>query len=88
MSIKQQDQIEFFRAFETLDAGRIFVRICLRRKLGWHETRFNSLLRQLRSEGIVQLHSGDLFSMSEEDIALSFTDENNFLCNFNPESML
>lgn len=75
-----QDDRKLFRdAFEQLDQGRIFVRICnLRRKLGWSEERFNSLLRKLRSEGAVQLHAGDVSSMTEDDIAQSFTDENNF----------
>ncbi|MDR2706358.1 MAG: hypothetical protein LBC02_11325 [Planctomycetaceae bacterium] len=75
----QDDRTLFRETFDDLDKGRIFVRICnLRRKLGWDEERFNSLLRQLRLEGIVQLHAGDISSMSEEDIAQSFTDENNF----------
>ncbi|MDR2117467.1 MAG: hypothetical protein LBP87_13910 [Planctomycetaceae bacterium] len=75
----QDDRKQFREAFDELDKGRIFVRICnLRRKLGWDKTRFNSLLRQLRAEGIVQLHAGDISSMSEEDIDQSFTDESNF----------
>ncbi|MDR2438907.1 MAG: hypothetical protein LBE12_06015 [Planctomycetaceae bacterium] len=77
--IKQSDRQRFFKVFEELDAGRIFVRICnMRRKLRWRETRFNTLLCQLRKEGVIQLHSGDFFSLSKEDIALSFTDENGF----------
>ncbi|MDR2439783.1 MAG: hypothetical protein LBE12_10500 [Planctomycetaceae bacterium] len=75
----QDDRRQFREAFDELDKGRIFVRICnLRRQLGWDEERFNSLLRQFRTEGIVQLHTGDISSMSEEEIAQSFTDENNF----------
>jgi hypothetical protein len=78
--LSSENDCRLFReAFDELDKGRIFVRICnLRRQLRWDEERFNSLLRQFRAEGIVQLHTGDISSMSEEDIAQSFTDENNF----------
>ncbi len=75
----RDDRQSFRHAFDLLDGGRIFVRICnLRRELGWDVERFNSLLRTLRSEGVVQLHAGDVSSMTEEDVANSFTDENNF----------
>jgi hypothetical protein len=73
------DRQEFRKAFEDLDCGRIFVRICnIRRKLGWDFERFDSLLRQLRFECVIQLHVGDVSLMSRDDIAQSFTDENNF----------
>ena len=69
----------FQTAFENLDRGRIFVRICnMRRELGWSEDRFDNLLRKLRSEGVIQLHAGDVSTMTEEDVNLSYTDENNF----------
>lgn len=73
------DRDLFFKAFKELDKGRNFTRIChMRRKLGWSEERFDKLLRKLRSEGSIQLRPGDVSSMTEEDIALSFTDEDNF----------
>jgi hypothetical protein len=69
----------FHKTFEKLDGGRIYVRICnMRRELGWSEERFNTLLRKLRAEGIIQLHAGDVSTMTEEDVHLSYTDENNF----------
>ena len=75
----QSDRELFQTAFEKLDRGRIFVRICnMRRELGWSEERFDNLLRKLRSEGAVQLHAGDVATMTEEDVNLSYTDENNF----------
>ena len=78
-TLPQDDRKLFREAFDQLDGGRIFVRICnLRRKLAWNEEHFNSLLRKLRAEGVIQLHAGDVSSMSEEDITQSFTDENNF----------
>lgn len=77
--LPSDDRKRFREAFDHLDGGRIFVRICnLRRNLGWSDERFNALLRTLRSEGIVQLHAGDVSSMSEDEIAQSFTDENHF----------
>ena len=72
------DYEEFRRAFERLDQGRIYVRICdLRRALGWSKERFDTLVRQLRKDSIVQLHAGDRTTMSPEDVDLSYTDEYN-----------
>ena len=72
--------IDNFRAaFDALDKGRIFVRICdLRRELGWPREVFDSALRQLRNAGIIQLHVGDASLMTPEDIRDCFIDENNF----------
>lgn len=73
------DRELFRKAYEELDQGSSFVRIhLLRRKLAWSKERFDTLLTQLRAERIVQLHAGEVFSMSEEDIKQCFTDENNF----------
>lgn len=72
------DREQFQTAFEKLDQGRIYVRICnLRRELGWNEERFNLLLRKLRADGTIQLHAGDISTLTEEDVNLSYTDENN-----------
>jgi len=77
--ITDQDDCHLFRAaFEKLDRGRIFVRICnMRRELGWSEERFNAVLRKLRADGTIQLHAGDVSTLTEEDVHLSYTDENN-----------
>jgi hypothetical protein len=77
--VSGQDDTQLFRAaFEKLDRGRIYVRICnMRRELGWSEERFNVLLRKLRADGTIQLHAGDVSSMTEEDVNLSYIDENN-----------
>lgn len=73
------DRELFRRAYEALEQGSSFVRInLLRKKLGWNEGRFDTLLTQLRAERIVQLHAGEVGSMSDEDIKQCFTDENNF----------
>ena len=69
----------FHEAFDKLDRGRIYVRICnMRRELGWSEERFNTLLRELRANGTIQLHAGDVSTLTEEDVNLSYTDEYNF----------
>jgi len=74
------DDYRLFReAFEKLDRGRIYVRICnMRRELRWNEKRFNDVLDNLWTAGKIQLHAGDVSSMTEEDVNLSFVDENNF----------
>ena len=77
--LQQNDRELFQAAFEKLDRGRIFVRICnMRRELDWNDVRFDNLLRKLREEGVVQLHAGDVGTMTEEDVNQSYTDENNF----------
>jgi hypothetical protein len=76
-----RDDFQLFKAaFGKLDCGRIYVRICnMRRELGWSVERFNTLLRRLRADGTIQLHPGDVSTLTEEDVNLSYTDENNFL---------
>ena len=69
----------FYLAFRELDRGRIFVRICdLRRHLGWKREDFDSLLRHLRDEEIIQLHSGDVTMMTPQEVEEGFIDENGF----------
>ena len=69
----------FYKAFKSLDNGRIFVRICdLRRALKWPRDVFDSGLKQLRDAGIIQLHVGDASLMTPDDIRDSFVDENHF----------
>ena len=75
------EHIQLFReAFDSLDRGKIFVRIFeVRRKLGWSVERFDAMLEYLRDEAIIQLHAGDNTSMTKEDILDSFIDENGFI---------
>ncbi len=72
-------EAKFRAAFDELNNGRIFVRICdLRRKLGWPREVFDDMLRNLRDREIVQLHVGDASTMTPEEVQDSFMDENNF----------
>ena len=69
---------KFREAFDALDKGRIFVRICdLRRKLDWPRDVFDEMLRTLRDDETIQLHEGDASTMTPEENADCFTDENN-----------
>ena len=78
-TMERNDAELFQAAFDKLDGGRIFVRICnMRRELGWSEERFNAVLRKLRTDGTIQLRAGEVSTMTEEDINLSYMDENNF----------
>ena len=70
---------EFRAAFNDLDRGKIFVRICeLRRRLGWPREEFDGQLRRLRDEEVIQLHTGDVTSMTPDDVGDCFVDENGF----------
>ena len=73
------DYDQFRQAFQKLDHSLIYVRICnMRRELGWPPERFNAILRKLRADATIQLHAGDASTMTEEDISLSYTDDNGF----------
>ena len=71
------DDAETFRkAFDRLDQGRIYVRICnMRRELRWSIERFDNILRILRANGTIQLCGGDPAHFTAEQIQQSFTDE-------------
>lgn len=72
-------EAKFREAFDALDMGRVFVRIPdLRRKLGWPREVFDDMLRTLRDNGTVQLHTGDASLMTPDEVADCFTDENDF----------
>ena len=72
-------QEKFKAAFDELDRGKIFVRICdLRRRLGWPREVFDEMLRDLRNRRVIQLHTGDASLMTEDEVADCYTDENNF----------
>ena len=70
---------QFKNAFDKLDRGRIFVRICdLRRELQWPREVFDEMLIRLRDDGIIALRVGDASLMTSDEIADCFIDENNF----------
>ena len=70
---------EFHKTFDLLDKGRIFVRICdLRRNLDWPRDVFDKMLRDLRDNDVIQLHTGDASLMTPDEVADCFIDENNF----------
>ncbi|MBR4196841.1 MAG: hypothetical protein IKQ95_09050 [Synergistaceae bacterium] len=70
---------KFREAFDSLDRGRIFVRICdLRRRLGWPREVFDNMLKDLRDREVIQLHTGDASLMTPDEVADCFIDENNF----------
>ncbi|MBQ6738762.1 MAG: hypothetical protein IJP41_09985 [Synergistaceae bacterium] len=70
---------QFKNAFDKLDRGRIFVRICdLRRELKWPREIFDDMLIRLRDDGIIALRVGDASLMTSDEIADCFIDENNF----------
>ncbi len=74
------DRQAFARAVRELDRGQMYIRICnVRRQLNWPRARFDAMLEALRDEGILQLHGGDVATMSEQDVRDSYMDENNFL---------
>ena len=75
----EYSQEKFRSAFEALDRGRRFVRICdLRRKLGWPREIFDGMLRSLRDERVIDLHTLDASTMTTDDVGDSFVDENGF----------
>lgn len=72
-------QERFKSAFDELDRGRIFVKICdIRRRLGWPREVFDNMLRDLRDREVIQLHTGDASLMTPDEVADCFVDENNF----------
>ena len=76
---KQYTREEFKKAFDKLDKGRIFVRICdLRKELNWPREVFDEMLVKLRDEEVIQLQVGDASTMTRDEVKDSFVDENNF----------
>lgn len=72
-------QERFKAAFNELDRGRIFVRICdLRRRLGWPREVFDGMIRDLRNRRVIQLHTGDASLMTPDEVSDCYIDENNF----------
>ena len=76
---KQYTREEFKKAFDKLDKGRIFVRICdLRKELKWPREIFDEMLVNLRDEEIIAMRIGDASLMTQEEVENCFVDENNF----------
>ncbi|MFO7973230.1 MAG: hypothetical protein R6V12_01190 [Candidatus Hydrogenedentota bacterium] len=74
-----EDHTLFARACRQLDRGQQYIRIHeLRDALGWPRERFDRILEALRDDGTIQLHTGDISTMSEEEVRKSYVDENNF----------
>jgi hypothetical protein len=70
---------QFRAAFQELERGRAYVRICdIRRRLNWSEQAFNMMLIKLRDAGQLQMQDGDTDFFTKEDIRDSFVDENGF----------
>ncbi len=70
---------KFREAFDSLDKGRIFVRICdLRRKLGWPREVFDEMIRKLRNEVIIGIYIADESVMTQDELNDCFVDENNY----------
>lgn len=66
----------FLSAFRELDGGRVFIRIPdLRRRLMWPREVFDGVLRALRDDEVVQLHSGDVTAMTPGEVEDCFVDE-------------
>ena len=78
-NVNEYTQEKFREAFDSLDRGKIFVRICdLRRRLGWPREVFDGMIRDLRNRRVIQLHTGDASLMTEDEVADCYVDENNF----------
>jgi hypothetical protein len=70
---------DFKAAWESLEGGNIYVDIfALRRRLAWSRDEFDAMLRKLRDDGMIQLHAGDAGTLTPDEIADGFTDENGF----------
>ncbi len=78
-SSRAYTQQEFKKAFDELDRGKIFVRICdLRRELNWPRKVFDNMIKNLRDAEVIQLHTGDASLMTPDEVNDCFVDENNF----------
>ncbi|GHV34233.1 hypothetical protein FACS1894187_04380 [Synergistales bacterium] len=70
---------EFWTAFDELERARFFVRICdLRAKLALTKSKFDSVLRELRDSGKIQLHAGDVTKQTPDEVDAGFIDENGY----------
>jgi len=67
----------FHEAYKTIGKGRNFIRIHrIREHLNWPGDQFDAVMKSLVQNYQVELHGGDPSSMSDDEIANSFKDEN------------
>ena len=70
---------KFKAAFDELDRGKVFVKIAeLRRRLDWPREVFDRMLRSLRDNNTAQIYAADESTMTPDEIADCFIDENNY----------
>ncbi|GBC59988.1 hypothetical protein DENIS_0930 [Desulfonema ishimotonii] len=70
----------FKTAYDETGRGRHFVRIHrLREYLNWPGDTFDTLLRELMADYIIELHGGDPSTLTAQQIADSFTDKDGTL---------
>ena len=63
------------QAYEAVGHGRAFVRIHrVRAHLAWSRERFDTVLRTLAADGVVELHGGDPSRMTEAEVEDSYWD--------------
>ncbi|MGL6193807.1 MAG: hypothetical protein ACRC2T_03185, partial [Thermoguttaceae bacterium] len=71
---------QFRAAYDRQQKGGYFARICdMRRDLNWPKEQFDAVLKELRDAWVIQLHPGDMYGMTPQDVDESFTAENNAL---------
>ena len=71
----------FKAAFDELNKdNKTFIRIPdMRKKLGWSREGFDNMLKYLRDNEVIQLHTGDASLMTLEESKDRFTDENGMM---------
>ena len=68
------------QACQRLNHGQEYIRIHeVREAFGWPRERFDRSLEALRDDGALQLHTGDVSTMSREEVHKSYVDENTLL---------
>lgn len=73
-------QASFRETFQQVAQGRIFIPIFeIRRRLTWPRERFDVALSRLWDQGVIQLHAGDVASMTEDEVRECYMDQNGFL---------
>ncbi|MEO5376439.1 MAG: hypothetical protein H7832_01440 [Magnetococcus sp. DMHC-6] len=76
----QSDRQSFHQACLKSGQGRNFIFIHqIRSHLGWERKRFDQVLQQLHSDGLILLNMGDPTQLSATQLRNSFQDSNGFL---------
>ena len=69
----------FLEAVKELESDRKYVSIWkIRRKLNWTRDEFDGMVRKLRDERTIELHTLDASTMTPDKVSDSFVDENGF----------